>query len=57
MKLRTVSIEITFNSSLLNEFRAIEFVNKMIEEKWLKDKFVSKLRHILVHSIRANHVL
>ncbi|AIL65616.1 Patatin [Rickettsiales bacterium Ac37b] len=49
--------EITFNSSLLKEFRSIAFVNKLIEEKWLKDKFASKLRHILVHSIRADHAL
>jgi NTE family protein len=35
--------EITFNSSLLRELRAIAFVTKMIEQGWLKDEYRSKL--------------
>ena len=31
--------EISFNSSLLREFRAVTFVNKLIEEGWLKDEY------------------
>jgi len=49
--------EITFNSSLLHEFRAIAFVKKMFNEGWLKDEFKSKLRDVHIHSIRADQAL
>lgn len=49
--------EITFNSSLLKEMRAIAFVTKLIEEDWLKDEHKHKLKHMLIHSIRADKIL
>jgi len=49
--------EITFNSSLIREMRAIAFVTKLIEEDWLKEEFKNRLKKILVHSIRADRVL
>jgi NTE family protein len=49
--------EITFNSSLLRELRAIAFVQKLIEEDWLKDEHRDKLKHVLIHSIRADEAL
>lgn len=49
--------EITFNSSLLKEMRAIAFVTKLIEEDWLKDEHKGKLKHLLMHAIRADHDL
>lgn len=49
--------EITFNSSLLRELRAIAFVQKLIEEDWLKDEHRGKLKHVLIHSIRADEAL
>ncbi len=49
--------EITFNASLLKEMRAVAFVTKLIEEDWLKDEHKDKLKHVLVHSIRADGVL
>ena len=49
--------EITFNSSLLRELRAIAFVTKLIEQDWLKDEHRDKLKHILIHSIRADEAL
>jgi NTE family protein len=49
--------EISFNSSLLHELRAVAFVSKLIEEDWLKDEFKHKLKHVLVHSIRADQNL
>ena len=49
--------EISFNSSLVDEFRAINFVTKLIEEDWLKDEYKERLRHILVHSVRADTAL
>jgi len=49
--------EISFNSSLLREFRAVTFVNKLIEEGWLKDEYKGRLKQIFVHSIRADQAL
>ncbi len=49
--------QISFNSSLLKELRSIAFVTKLLEEGWLKDEFRTKLRHMLVHSIRADEAL
>lgn len=49
--------QISFNSSLLKELRSIAFVTKMLEEGWLKEEYRSKLRHMLVHSIRADEAL
>ena len=49
--------EITFNSSLLDELRAIAFVKKLVVEEWLKDKYKDRLRNMLIHAIRADKVL
>jgi NTE family protein len=49
--------EISFNSSLLKELRSIAFVTKLLEEDWIKDEHRAKLRHMLVHSIRADEAL
>ncbi len=49
--------EITFNASLLKELRAIAFVTKLIEQKWVKDEYRDQLKHLLVHSIRADEAL
>lgn len=49
--------EISFNSSLIKEFRAICFVQKLMEEGWIKDEFMGKLKYVLMHSIRADQAL
>ncbi|WP_420408524.1 patatin-like phospholipase family protein [Hoeflea sp.] len=49
--------EISFNSSLINEMRAINFVTRLLEQDWLKDEYKERLRHILVHSVRADDAL
>jgi len=49
--------EISFNSSLLDELRAINFVSRLIDQEWLKDEYKDRLRHILVHSVRADDAL
>ena len=49
--------EISFNSSLLDEMRAINFVTRLIEQDWLKDEYKNRLRHILVHSVSADQAL
>lgn len=49
--------EITFNSSLLKEFRAIAFVQKLLDDGWIKDEFKDKLKSIKLHAIRADKIL
>jgi NTE family protein len=49
--------EISFNSSLLAEFRAISFVEKLLEDGWLKDEYRDRLRKVRVHSIRSDRTL
>ena len=49
--------EISFNSALLKEYRAIAFVHKMIDENWLRDEFKDKLKYIYLHSLSADKAL
>ncbi len=49
--------EITFNGSLLKELRAVAFVNKLLDEGWLKEEYRSHFKHVLVHSIKADDAL
>ena len=49
--------EITFNSSLIKELRAVHFVQKLMDEGWIKDEHIAKLRYILMHSLRSDDVL
>lgn len=49
--------EISFNSSLIDELRAINFVTRLIKRDWLKDDYKDHLRNILVHSVRSDDAL
>ena len=49
--------EISFNSSLLRELRAITFVHKLLDEGWLKKPYRDRLRNIRIHSIRSDKSL
>lgn len=49
--------EITFNSSLIKELRSVFFVQKLIDQGWIKDEFKSQLKYVLIHSIRADTAL
>jgi NTE family protein len=49
--------EITFNSSLLRELRAIGFVHKLLDDGWIKDEYRDRLRDIRIHSIRSDVAL
>jgi NTE family protein len=46
--------EISFNSSLLREMRAIAFITKLIDDRKLID---SNLKRMLIHSIEADDVM
>jgi NTE family protein len=49
--------EISFNASLIKELRAIAFVQKLIDEGWLKEEYRRKVMYVLVHSLRADEAL
>lgn len=49
--------EITFNSSLLRELRVVAFVTRLIEQGWLKDEYRGRMKHVLLHAIRADEAL
>ncbi len=49
--------EISFNSSLLRELRAISFVHKLIDDGWLKGEYHDRLRDVRIHSIRSDKSL
>lgn len=49
--------EISFNSSLLRELRAISFVHQLLDDGWLKDEYRDRLRDVRIHSIRSDKAL
>ena len=49
--------EISFNSSLVREMRAIAFVQKLIADGWLKEQHSAKLKMLLMHAIRTDEAL
>jgi NTE family protein len=49
--------EITFNSSLLRELRAVEFVTRLVTDGALTAAARRRLRHVLVHVVRADEAL
>lgn len=57
MDIATRLREISFNSSLMREMRAVSFVTKMIEEGWLKDEYKNKLKKMHIHCLRADKAL
>lgn len=49
--------EISFNSALLKEFRAIAFVHKLLDEDLIKDEYKKDFKYVLLHSISADNAL
>lgn len=49
--------EISFNSALLGELRAIGFVKKLLKQEWLKPEYRDYLKNIRIHSIRSDRAL
>jgi NTE family protein len=46
--------EISFNASLIKELRAVHFVQKLMDEGWIKDEYMGRLKYVLMHSIRSD---
>ncbi|MEM7620328.1 MAG: patatin-like phospholipase family protein [Pseudomonadota bacterium] len=49
--------EISFNSSLIKELRAIAFVKKLLEKDMIDKKYREDFKDVLVHSIRADKAM
>lgn len=49
--------EISFNSSLIKDMRAIAFVKKLLEHDMLKDEYRQEFKDILLHSLRAEKAM
>lgn len=49
--------EISFNSSLMREMRAIAFVTRLLEDGWIKEAFRHQMKSVKVHAIRADKVM
>jgi NTE family protein len=49
--------EVSFNASMLHELRAIAFVQKLLDEGWLKPEYAARLKNVRVHPIRADVAL
>lgn len=46
--------EISFNSSLMREMRAVAFVSKLLKDGWIKDEYLQAMKQVFVHAIRAD---
>lgn len=49
--------EISFNSSLIREMRAIAFATRLIDEEWIKPEYRDRMKRLNVHAIRADEVM
>lgn len=49
--------EISFNSSLMREMRAIAFVSKLIDDDWIRPEVKDRLSRVLIHAIRSDDVM
>lgn len=49
--------EISFNSSLMREMRAVSFVGKLKDQGWLKKKYENRVRTVFIHCLRADQAL
>ena len=49
--------EISFNSSLVKELRAVAFVQRLLDEGWLKEEYRDQMKYVLIHSLRADETL
>lgn len=49
--------EVSFNSSLMREMRAIAFINRILDNDWLKDEHKHNIRRVYMHAIRVDDLL
>lgn len=49
--------EISFNSSLIRELRAISFITSILDAGWIKDEYKEKIRRKYTHLIRSDETM
>lgn len=49
--------EVSFNSSLIRELRAIAFVTKLLDEGYIKDQYKEEIRRKFIHIVRSDMVM
>jgi NTE family protein len=49
--------EISFNATLMNELRAINFINHLYDDDMVNDNFKKKYKDIRLHPIRADDIM
>ncbi|WP_284180276.1 patatin-like phospholipase family protein [Rhabdaerophilum sp. SD176] len=49
--------EVSFNSSLMRELRAIAFATKLIDEDWIRPEHQHKLKRLFLHAIRSDEIM
>lgn len=49
--------EVSFNSSLLQELRAVAFVKKLIENDMIKEEYKHLYKNMLIHPLRADDMM
>lgn len=49
--------EISFNTALIKELRAITFVQDLIKKEWIKDEYRDQMKNVLMHSILADKAM
>lgn len=49
--------EISFNTALIKELRAVYFVHNLMEKGWIKDEYRDQMKNVLIHSIRSDKAL
>jgi NTE family protein len=49
--------EISFNSSLIREMRAIAFATRLIDDDWIRPEYRDRLKRVFIHAIRADGVM
>lgn len=57
MEIDTRLREVSFNSSLMREMRAIAFVTKLIDEGWIREEHHHRLKRMYIHCLRADQAL
>lgn len=49
--------EISFNSSLVRELRAVAFITKLLDKGWIKEEGKEDVRRKFIHIIRADEIM
>ncbi len=57
VEIRNRMNEISFNSSLMREMRAIKFVTRLLDENWIKEEHRDQMKRIFIHSLRSDELM